>query len=246
VPASLDDTAPRVPTRDDEALPPAERVQGARGAIGSVAYELEPALRGAFPIGLVADHVDMIVPPHYSAAPSGDLCTTLRQSFVVRGESKSSVPTTGDRPLRSRSSTGLSAVGQRCLRLLCSDAEQRSYVQPCAGQASAGQASAGQAHAVERSAAERSDVCRAGAKTLSLPYVARGAAGHARRAAVADASTIEKLKHDLCDAQSSRIFRAIYARGGRRSEAESAPAQPVTVPRGSAPRNGASGNRIFT
>lgn len=42
------------------------------------------------------DHVDRIVPPHYSAAPSGDLCTTLRQSFVVRGESRSSVLATGE------------------------------------------------------------------------------------------------------------------------------------------------------
>jgi hypothetical protein len=40
----------------------------------------------------------MTVPPHYSAAPSGDLCTTL-SSCVVRGESRRNVPITGDRPL---------------------------------------------------------------------------------------------------------------------------------------------------
>jgi hypothetical protein len=39
-------------------------------------------------MGCPLDHVDRIVPPHYSAAPSGDLCTTLRQSFVVQGESR--------------------------------------------------------------------------------------------------------------------------------------------------------------
>jgi hypothetical protein len=59
------------------------------------------------------DHVDMIVPPHYSAAPSGDLCTTLRVSFVVRGESRGIVLTTGEKPLRSRSSrAGLFAAEQ--------------------------------------------------------------------------------------------------------------------------------------
>jgi len=47
---------------------------------------------------LARDNVDMIPPPHYSAAPSGDLCTTLKQSFVVQGESRRSVPITGERP----------------------------------------------------------------------------------------------------------------------------------------------------
>jgi len=48
--------------------------------------------------GAQRDNVDMIVPSHYSAAPSGDLCTTWRFLFVVRGESRRSVPITGERP----------------------------------------------------------------------------------------------------------------------------------------------------
>ena len=44
------------------------------------------------------DNIDMTVPSHYSAAPSGDLCTTSRAIFVVRGESRRSVPITGERP----------------------------------------------------------------------------------------------------------------------------------------------------
>jgi hypothetical protein len=49
-------------------------------------------------IGPQQDNVDMTVPSHYSAAPSGDLCTTSRFLFVVRGESRRSVPITGERP----------------------------------------------------------------------------------------------------------------------------------------------------
>ena len=61
------------------------------------------------------DNVDMPVPSHYSAAPSGDLCTTYKFSFVVSGENRTSVSISSDRPqpLRPqllRASPSLSAV----------------------------------------------------------------------------------------------------------------------------------------
>lgn len=52
--------------------------------------------KGAAPL---RDNVDMIQPSHYSAAPSGNLCTTSNQlSFVVQGESRRSVRITGEIP----------------------------------------------------------------------------------------------------------------------------------------------------
>jgi len=50
------------------------------------------------------DNVDMTQPSHYSAAPSGNLCTTSKQlSFVVQGESRRSVRITGEGPQPFRS-----------------------------------------------------------------------------------------------------------------------------------------------
>lgn len=70
-----------------------------------------PGARSAVPL-LVG--VDTTVPPHYSAAPSGDLCTTLKRFFfVVRGENRFSVPftadSTGNQPLPRSPAQGLSA-----------------------------------------------------------------------------------------------------------------------------------------
>ena len=48
------------------------------------------------------DNVDMPVPSHYSAAPSGDLCTTYKSQFVVWGESRRRVSSTSERPLPPR------------------------------------------------------------------------------------------------------------------------------------------------
>ena len=44
------------------------------------------------------DNVDMPVPSNYSAAPSGDLCTTYKFRFVVWGESRRSVSIASERP----------------------------------------------------------------------------------------------------------------------------------------------------
>lgn len=75
------------------------------------------------------DNVDMPVPSHYSAAPSGDLCTTYQSHFVVWGESRTSVSITGERPqpprsefrlrlrslrLRSRTSTSVRVLAMEC------------------------------------------------------------------------------------------------------------------------------------
>jgi len=48
--------------------------------------------------GAQRDNVDMIVPSHYSAAPSGDLPTMSKRFSIVQGESRRSVPNTGVRP----------------------------------------------------------------------------------------------------------------------------------------------------
>jgi hypothetical protein len=68
------------------------------------------------------DNVDMPVPSHYSAAPSGDLCTTYKSQFVVWGESRRSVSITDERPqpprpglrLRSRRSTSVRVLAMEC------------------------------------------------------------------------------------------------------------------------------------
>jgi hypothetical protein len=77
----------------------------------------------------VRDNVDMPVPSHYSAAPSGDLCTTYKFYFVVWGESRSSVSITSERPhpprpdlrLRAHPSTArLAMSSSAALHLECS------------------------------------------------------------------------------------------------------------------------------
>jgi len=49
--------------------------------------------------GPKSDNVDMTVPSNYSAAPSGDLCSTFKRFFdAVRWENRKSVRTRADRP----------------------------------------------------------------------------------------------------------------------------------------------------
>ncbi len=230
VPASLDDTALCRPATAGDASEPCTP-SGAQDRPQAI----EPAASAGLPpsaleAGRTQHHVDMIVPPHYSAAPSGDLCTTLRLSFVVRGESGTSVPTTGDRPQPFRSRTGLPAVAQSC-----TPPRQRICVQ-----ASRARASDSKQYDVSLMVRAMVSVCARGA-VFVCPRGAR------------KATPLDQLKHDRCDARSNRIFRAIHASGvnARRSAVSRLRAGVPhelphesphrAVPRGSAPRN-----RIFT
>jgi hypothetical protein len=113
VPTSHDDTARHVPARQGGTREPWTK---------SVAHVSQPAASlpsvngrsvAGIRMGRTLDYVDRIVPPHYSAAPSGDLCTTSKQAFVVQGESRDSVPTTGQRPQPPQSSLArLFTIGQ--------------------------------------------------------------------------------------------------------------------------------------
>jgi hypothetical protein len=64
------------------------------------------------PSGPKSDNVDMTVPSNYSAAPSGDLCTTLKRFFdAVRWENRKSVRTRADRPEIGASVRGMPVRG---------------------------------------------------------------------------------------------------------------------------------------
>jgi len=81
-------------TKQGRPLRPTSLRNGCRGEITSSQWsDIEHPLR---------DNVDMPVPSHYSAAPSGDLCTTYKSQFVVWGESRRSVSITNERPLPPR------------------------------------------------------------------------------------------------------------------------------------------------
>ena len=81
-------------TKQGRPLRPTSLRNGCRGEITSSQWsDIEHPLR---------DNVDMPVPSHYSAAPSGDLCTTYKSQFVVWGESRRSVSITSERPLPPR------------------------------------------------------------------------------------------------------------------------------------------------
>ena len=87
------------------------------------------------------DGVDMPVPSHYSAAPSGDLCTTYKSQFVVWGESRRSVSITGERPqpprpelpLRSRPSTSVRVLAMECSSTATCALELRAAASSTAG-----------------------------------------------------------------------------------------------------------------
>jgi hypothetical protein len=65
------------------------------------------------PSGPKSDNVDMTVPSNYSAAPSGDLCTTLKRFFdAVRWENRKSVRTRADRPVIGASLRGKAVRGK--------------------------------------------------------------------------------------------------------------------------------------
>src|SRR3954451_14975990 len=70
---------------------------------------------------LLRDNVDMIRSSHYSAAPSGDLCTTLKRLFVVQGESRRSVPITGEKPQPFRPGRGAGGADILAADILAAD-----------------------------------------------------------------------------------------------------------------------------
>jgi hypothetical protein len=137
------------------------------------------------------DDVDRIVPPHYSAAPSGDLCTTLRLSFVVRGESKENVPTTGDKP--QRLPAGLASVLAEQLILGWCNSTRRKSTQPKSVRDS-----------------EQNVVSRYGSEgniSLSVEYNRTAdVAATIGRVATVLVSVNEQMKHDPCNAQTRRAL----------------------------------------
>ena len=113
VSAFHDDTARSVPVRQDGAFGPWTPSVALLSQPAAAFHAANEHSLARIRIGRTLDYVDRIVPAHYSAAPSGDLCTTSKPAFVVQGESRDSVPTTGERPqpLRSSSRVGLFTVG---------------------------------------------------------------------------------------------------------------------------------------
>lgn len=155
---------------------------------------LERACRGLFWARRTADYVDMLVPPHYSAAPSGDLCTTLRQAFVVRGESRTSVRTTGHSLQRSQSGIELLArgAGRRRARLAAVSNVPVSKGRVSKGSVALDVARGGSGQPAFQRSAHQLSRQMSGSATLERGVLA-----------------LEQLKHSACNAGGCRIFHAI-------------------------------------
>jgi hypothetical protein len=178
VPTSHDDTARCHPAPQGGALEPRTK---SVARVSQQAASLSPA-KGRFLAGIrtgrTLDYVDRIVPPHYSAAPSGDLCTMSKQAFVVQGESGDSVPTTGERPQLPRSSrVRLFAVGEVTI-----------------GPVTIGRAGVPMWRQRRQVQSESTSRLRSGAATRSVAAMTMGVR------AQASFPQREQMKHDTCNA----------------------------------------------
>jgi hypothetical protein len=213
VPAPLAETALPSPAPASQALPPRSE-SGQRRSNRPSGVRLSAGRLASFRSVAAQDYVDMIVPPHYSAAPSGDLCTTLRLSFVVRGESKENVPTTGDRPQRLPAAVAATRpfsgqlISVRCNSVRCNSAPRNSAsCQPARGNsfsARLGLSRDSERNVVSRYGSEGSQVLpveyNRAANVSALNFNALSGRQAAGRQAAVLVPVSEQMKHDPCNA----------------------------------------------